>query len=450
MDPANCQGCHPDHYREWSGSMHAYAAEDPVFLAMNQRGQRETGGALGDFCVKCHAPVALRKGLTRDGLNLPELPPSAKGVTCYFCHSTVAVDGDHGNPLRLGADGRFYGPISDPVPGSPHLLAYSPLLDSSRTESAAACGSCHDIVNQHGAPIERTFQEWQSTVFSAPPRGVSCAGCHMNGRDDVAATGSTVIRRVHSHAFPAVDLALTPFPERETQRALVQKELEGVLQGSICLDEIAGVVEVALDNVGAGHSWPSGATSDRRAWVEVTVEAAGAVLLQSGGALLEGETAAADPDLWLMRDCLFDAGGHEVHMFWEAASLVSNAIPGAVAPSTAEPSSFYRSHVKRIYPASGRLAAPPDRVRVAVHLKAIGSEVLADLVASGDLDPAVAAAVPELVVGGGGLLEWTSERATPVIDPSNPGRLLSCVLFGRYTPTPMPAASHARCPPPPG
>ena len=44
LDPASCAGCHPDHYREWSGSMHAYAAEDPVFLAMNAHGQRVTEG----------------------------------------------------------------------------------------------------------------------------------------------------------------------------------------------------------------------------------------------------------------------------------------------------------------------------------------------------------------------------------------------------------------------
>ena len=52
MDPEACKTCHPIAYQEWSGSMHAYAADDPVFLAMNQRAQRETSGALGDFCVQ--------------------------------------------------------------------------------------------------------------------------------------------------------------------------------------------------------------------------------------------------------------------------------------------------------------------------------------------------------------------------------------------------------------
>ena len=32
-DPTTCMDCHPKHYKEWSGSMHAYASDDPVFLA---------------------------------------------------------------------------------------------------------------------------------------------------------------------------------------------------------------------------------------------------------------------------------------------------------------------------------------------------------------------------------------------------------------------------------
>src|SRR3954452_13466818 len=70
LEPTACQGCHQDHYDEWAGSMHAYAADDPVFIAMNQRGQRETNGSLGTFCVNCHAPMAVRLGATKDGLNL--------------------------------------------------------------------------------------------------------------------------------------------------------------------------------------------------------------------------------------------------------------------------------------------------------------------------------------------------------------------------------------------
>ena len=38
QDPATCKDCHPRQYQDWSGSMHAYASDDPLFLALNKRG----------------------------------------------------------------------------------------------------------------------------------------------------------------------------------------------------------------------------------------------------------------------------------------------------------------------------------------------------------------------------------------------------------------------------
>ncbi|HTA90706.1 MAG TPA: hypothetical protein VK745_14045, partial [Polyangiaceae bacterium] len=35
MDPKTCGSCHAEHYTEWSGSMHAYASDDPLFIALN-------------------------------------------------------------------------------------------------------------------------------------------------------------------------------------------------------------------------------------------------------------------------------------------------------------------------------------------------------------------------------------------------------------------------------
>ena len=43
LDPATCGQCHRTQYEEWQSSMHAYASDDPIFVAMNQRGQREAG-----------------------------------------------------------------------------------------------------------------------------------------------------------------------------------------------------------------------------------------------------------------------------------------------------------------------------------------------------------------------------------------------------------------------
>jgi hypothetical protein len=397
LDPQQCQGCHPVHFDEWSGSMHAYASEDPVFRAMNRRGQRETNGALGDFCVKCHAPLAVRDGLTHDGLNLDTVPAPYKGVTCYFCHTIDSVSGAHDNPLVLGNDGAMLGSIRDPVANGFHKSRYSANLDSARAEAARACGSCHDIVNDKGTAIERTFAEWQGTLFAQPATGLGCAACHMNGSDGPAALGSSRQRRVHSHAFPALDLALTPFPNAEVQRAGVLEQLGTALQPALCYDQRSNRVVVVIDNSGAGHSWPSGAGSDRRAWLEVVAYKDGQVIYQSGvvpeGSALE---PATDPDLLLMRDCFYDETGREVHMFWEAARLTSNLLPGAaVLMPGVTPAGHVRWDLPQ--PSTGKeLPAIPDRITMRVRVRSVASEVLAALVASGDLDAAVAARVPTL------------------------------------------------------
>src|SRR5262245_44004986 len=265
LDPEACQSCHPAAYQEWSGSMHAYAAEDPVFRAMNQRGQRETGGALGDFCVKCHAPMAVREGATTDGLNLDDVPKKLKGVTCYFCHAAEKVEGTHNNPITLAADDSLFGPFDDPVSGTPHKGIYSRLLDGATVQSAAMCGSCHDIQNLQGAHVERTFQEWQETLFSTLPNGQGCASsCHMKTSDGPASTVSSKVRKLHAHDFPAVDLAVTPFPESDAQRMQAQQLLDDVIQPTLCFNDLTRRMELTLENATAGHGWPSRASPDRR------------------------------------------------------------------------------------------------------------------------------------------------------------------------------------------
>ena len=201
-DPSVCANCHPTQVADWSRSMHAYASDDPVFIAMNQRGQRETNGALGNFCVKCHAPVAVRDGTTTDGLNLATLPASQHGVTCFFCHSAESVDGTHNNPLTLATDGRMFGPFSDPGAGRAAPVArYSALLDGSQTESAAACGTCHDIVNANNVPLERTYQ------------GVaSHAVCHPAARSELRAVPHE--RHQHRAGLDSLDGVAHAAPSR--------------------------------------------------------------------------------------------------------------------------------------------------------------------------------------------------------------------------------------------
>jgi hypothetical protein len=448
-DPTACMTCHPDQYNEWSGSMHAYSSDDPVFRAMNQRAQRETGNALGTFCLKCHAPMAVRQNLTTDGSNLDQLPQASKGVTCYFCHATESVDGTHNNPLTLATDNSLFGPFSDPIAGMPHQGKYSRLFDDTQVESANTCGACHDIVNLQNAHVERTFQEWQDTLFATPPRGSTCIPCHMNGRDGNASTVAPKTRRLHSHAFPGVDLALTPLPNMDVQRQGAQDLLDTTVQTSICVKSFPPEIEVIMDNVGAGHGFPSGATPDRRAWVELTAYAGGDVIYSSGGAAAAPLDDSPDPDLWLMRDCIFDASGAPVEMFWQAVTVAdpSGQLPGSILQVVSMPATFSKTHILKTYPgpSSPPLAQMPDRITVAVHLQAIGDDVLADLVASGDLDPSLPPNIARYDLGGGAMLEWTPAAAISVPDQST-GLPKPCVTTMRAVATmTTTATSHAKC-----
>ena len=404
-DPNNCLPCHDEQFREWSSSMHAYAAEDPVFLAMNKRMLRETNGASADFCVGCHAPMALRLGLTTDGSNLGDLPTSVRGITCYFCHAADAVEGTHNNPLRLADDGVMRGAIRDPAKSMPHRGAYSPLHDRESPESSTLCGACHDVVTPHGAHIERTFDEWKSSLYSKPGQ-LSCGKCHMDGRDGRAAQmDGAPMRKVHDHSMPAVDIAITPFFGVESQRAAVQRLLDQTLITKLCVKQtpLGIVADVTLDNAFAGHNFPSGAAQDRRVWVELLAYKAGAPIFSSG--VVEDRKAASklvDPNFWLLRDKIFTTDGRETHLFWEAARVESEQLPAAVTADPLDPR-FIHS-VTRSYP----LPAVPDRVNMRVRMRPLDFDFLDDLVSSGDLDPALLDKIPTYDLASG-TKEWTAE-----------------------------------------
>ena len=391
QNPQSCAGCHPDHYREWSGSMHAYAGVDPVFLALNKRMQRETNGALGTFCVQCHAPVAVQTGATKDGLNLSSLDPKLLGVNCYFCHNSDFFGGAlHNNPLKLADDGVMRGGFPNPVPNTAHEAQYSKSADQHNDASPIFCGSCHDIVNPKSAHIERTFEEWKKSHTATEDRK-SCGACHMPERTGLAAQAPGVlVRKVHDHSMPGVDLALTAFPELEPQRLGVQKILDDAISAKLCVTaDAAGVqVEVTLRSEKVGHSFPSGSAQDRRSWVELEGTRAGAVAFTSGQIPeRKAVSASADSQILLLRDYHYDVDDHETHLFWNTTRFKSVQLP--VAPSLKSPDSA-RS-VVQAYTFPG---AMPEKVTMRVKIRPLDFDLLDELVTSGDLDPGVAALVP--------------------------------------------------------
>jgi hypothetical protein len=470
LDPETCKTCHAKHYDEWSGSMHAYAATDPVFRAMNKRGQREK--KLGDFCVNCHAPMAVREGATVDGTDLDSVPKKLQGVTCYFCHQVTDVAGTHNNPLVLANDTTMRGEFHDPAKNPAHIGAYSALHDSARVQTgedmangSKLCGACHDIVvpgHFSGATdagvagdvaLERTFTEWQASLFSKPihenPTPESCTACHSGRSEDVIAAGpglDTKLRKYrHSHDFPGVDVALTDFPNKASQRDSVLSLLEQTMRIQLCVSDPKispfGNTTVQIDNVSTGHNVPSGSSQDRRFWFELhAYDATGAELYSSGvvppgtsvtqledkttadlpdGALISGSPAPAQ-----LRDVALDKDGKPAHMFWDVARI-DQSDPRRRSLGTTITLLDVTSH-QRAYPFQNpHPGKHPTRVTLTLHVQPIGRDVLDDLVASGDLSAddagaSVVDAVPTFDIipnpGDGGVtntLEWTPALAAP-------------------------------------
>jgi NAD-dependent dihydropyrimidine dehydrogenase PreA subunit len=418
QDPATCQECHPQHVLQWSGSMHAYASDDPVFVAMNRRGQRETGGALGTFCVQCHAPMAVQLGLTTGAdFDPAQLPAGARGVTCYFCHNVASVADTHNNGLVLANDQTMRGGLVDPVRSPAHRSSYDPLMDSD-SNNAEVCGACHDVVTPRDVALERTYQEWQTTFFAQhdPAHHLTCGGCHMRSSTGVIADapGLDVKSRkngFHEHLWPGIDQALTPFAEADAQAAAIKRDLDSSISivgpapigstiqpGGICLDP-PGALTVRIDSISVAHGWPSGAAQDRRAWLEVVAYDAADQRVFSSGEVLAGMDPEQldDPNLFGLWDRTFRDDGSPAHFFWEVATVTSQLLrpPTTLDKNAAafDHSSTARFDVGGSFPAIAKITA---RVRI----RPLSYAVLDDLVGSGDLAAGIAGELKTLDIVG--------------------------------------------------
>ena len=191
----SCSQCHPDHFEEWSVSPHAYAMLSPVFNSMQAFITDRSSGTNGDFCIRCHTPVAMEREEDIYGSVLTRSPIVVEGVTCISCHR---VDGDFGT--TSGRISLHDGPITDPIfgptgnknlqdalnnpdfglvtgPDQRGKLAHSDSIRSPVISRSAQCGMCHDVNSPSGLRLESAFTEFKHSPAAAD--GTSCQDCHM-------------------------------------------------------------------------------------------------------------------------------------------------------------------------------------------------------------------------------------------------------------------------------
>ena len=332
-----CKSCHPQHYEEWRGSMHAYAITDPVFHAMHKLAQEETGGEIGDFCIKCHAPAGTGigevTGKTRSAEGLSDI--SLAGVSCEVCHRGITLEKGHPGNARFEIH-----PGAALVGGLPNPQA-TPAHDSVTNDSLKNpdfCGSCHNVSNRKGVKIEKPHDEFIASTY--PGRNTGCLNCHMQTYTGRATPDGPLRNRLHRHDFIGVDVAVTPFPRMGYQRREIAAFLRTAAKMTVTAPRqaVAGEafkIEVHVKNVGAGHNLPTGPSTEREMWLEVIATSSdGRPLFESGSLDAGGDLrgghggpSTKDPQLALFTDRFVGKEGETVYFMWQAHALEEHTIP---------------------------------------------------------------------------------------------------------------------------
>ncbi len=252
-----CANCHPDQYREWSVSQHAYAQMSPVFNAMHGKILKLTNGTNGDFCIRCHTPVGMNLREPEFMTNMDRYPTSREGVTCIVCHRLDRPNGKASGRLAI-VEGDIFTPVYGPtggaevkrVIGDPQYSVNAKRGQAGRAIHADAgvlpqirtsgfCGACHDVNLVNGFRLEEAFSEYKASPASGEK--ISCQDCHMgkepgkvSGYDSAAAAivggRPTRIRRRTNHMFvgpdyPVIHPGIFPHNVRAAELATIREWL---------------------------------------------------------------------------------------------------------------------------------------------------------------------------------------------------------------------------------
>lgn len=330
-----CGECHEQHYAEWRTSSHSYAMVDPVFRALVRIRQEQFDGAQDSFCLQCHTAIGTRGGAIQPGFSFDSLPAVvSEGVTCEACHKVASIERTWNAGHVLDEDGPVRASLADAEPSSAHSSQTSSVLSGSDF-----CGSCHDVVELSGLPLERPYSEWRDSPSAEA--GQTCQDCHMPTYTGYAATGAERERTLHTHRFVGVDVPLVDGFVTPEELTLLEGQVAALLGSAATLGidvQDAGEqldVHVTIRNDIAGHNLPTGSTFIRQVWLElIATDQDGAVLYETGTLDAAGDLrdhwSTLDPygdsDLISLSSSFVDERGAPAVLPWLAAEHRSNAL----------------------------------------------------------------------------------------------------------------------------
>ncbi len=259
MDSESCGQCHKDIYQQWQSSMHHFASFNNQFYRKSVEYMQDVIGTRpSKWCAGCHDHAVFFNGRfdrpIREQIDTPE---AQAGLGCMSCHAIVHVGSSMGNadftveypPLHelANSHNRYIRAIDyfltylNPKPHKQTFL--KPYM-----ESAEFCSTCHKV--HLDIPVNKyrwvrgfnDYDNWQASGVSGqgarsfyyPPKSQVCADCHMPlvaSRDPGNRDG-----KVHSHRFPAANMAVAHANQDQPQMQATEKFLKS---GFITVDIFA-------------------------------------------------------------------------------------------------------------------------------------------------------------------------------------------------------------------
>lgn len=409
-------------YDTWAGSMMANATRDPLFWAAVDIANQDIPG-VGDFCIRCHTPIGFYVGHTKNnqgdmdyanGCKLTGTVVSAEtklndyqGVTCHFCHRQEP-EGPNGEAQIFKNSNIWLDDVACNYPGSSSFTPcrkgpyndYStnpdvsnpphPWKFSNYVKKGEICGSCHNVsspeilnngvltiaktlINNSGVdtgvamPIERTFDEWKSSLFADLVfkngyggdtvtefpnlvQGQSCQDCHMpesesldaracvfpdlgtragNMKKHEFAGGNSwmpqVLKSEYGDELSDVNFSRSDAFDSATASALdMLQNKSAIISTEILSTTVSQLdVKVTVTNL-TGHKLPTGYPEGRRMWINVkATDNNGASIFESGAyndstaVLTETDTKIYETlqGIWDGATCVTENAGNKLFHF---------------------------------------------------------------------------------------------------------------------------------------
>jgi hypothetical protein len=310
---------------DWSGSMMAQSARDPIFYAALAVANKYRTSA-GEYCIRCHSPTGWLAGHSEDFTGHALAGTDFDGVQCDYCHragdpmradtSIPSVSSVPGYGNGMHAAQRYHlpkrGPRSNTL--SPHVT-----LQDGFQRRSELCGVCHDVSNPFYAgdhlqqapfeysPIERTYSEWAESWYATQGESGTCQSCHMAATAGYACVypssyhtdlashdltgGNTFVPDILADFWPGVDTAALA-AGRERAANTLERAAGLTVEAARTADSLFATIRVT--NL-TGHKLPTGYPEGRRMWLElVGVNGRGDTTIHSG--VYDTSTASLLPD----------------------------------------------------------------------------------------------------------------------------------------------------------